>query len=118
MAHEVEHELDQALVRLQARGWTQGTWADEEGRVCLAGALRGAYRQDIDGAEHITFTCDPELACAPVVGHVLMDTLRTMYPDVGPFTAIGDYNDLVLKTEAEAVAVMEKARAFAAEQGI
>lgn len=39
---EIEEVVEDAMRVLDERGWCQGDWSDDEGRLCMLGALRVA----------------------------------------------------------------------------
>lgn len=125
--HEIERDLDEAVVRIQARGWAQGDWVKEDGSMCLMGALRGAHvvRNICGNPECECWDYDIEKDAYPALAFLerflnehYEQRLIELYGDPGGNLNVPYFNDTVIKTEAEAVAVLEKARARAAEEGI
>jgi hypothetical protein len=119
MAHEVEQEIDRAIVRMTARGWMQDDWADADGRVCLMGALRNAQwvpcMCTLEGCGSGAVVLPEEENYDTV--SFLRDVLHQQYPGTH-YYEVAEFNDNVITSEAEAISVLEKARARAAEKGI
>lgn len=112
MAHEVEQHLYKAADHMRDRGWTQGTYMDEAGRVCLMGALFLYSKHDKGVCE--CSHCSASTAWAANIASTLTEHVTREHYGASVACA----NDTIITSQDEAIAVLEKAAARAAEKGI
>lgn len=113
MTRNVEQQLDNAYQYMARNGWYQGDFRNEHGQVCLLGALAygNAYEDLVYHNEDIDSVLGSFVWQA---SECLSDILFERYG----IAAVAKVNDDVVTSEAEALGLLEKARARAAEQGI
>lgn len=123
-----ENALWKAAREVDTRGWGRGKQMDDDGRVCLVGALGCAFGLSEEvlragGAISLLYNYSPEVI-------TLAKTLVEHYPkvrpelaeDMPPFTQVWQINDsagapgLGIQNQQEAVAMLEKAAVTLDEQ--
>jgi len=108
----VEQELDNAYQRMRTTGWWQGEYLSERGQVCLLGSI---IYGNVGNLDDLVDDEDDVLAEYPGAQDVLLRTVLDRYPEA---SCIATANDNFIENEDEALELLEKARARAAELGI
>lgn len=119
----VEQLLAQAVV-IQGEGWCQGTFSQGttmDGTIqrCLVGSLRSATAM-LRALHDKRLSSKHYLKVFEAARPYVLAVLEDRYPDgvhVYGFSQIEGYNDECVESLEDAVAVLEKARAKAAEDG-
>ena len=114
--HDAE-VLQHAAGVIERDGWTRGTYRDDDGRVCLAGAIGVALTElkPILGSDPLWLAEVHEER----YGDLLWPVIEEQYPEwcaiyeAGPITR---WNDDELRTKEEVVAILEKAAVRLSEQ--
>lgn len=100
---ERKRVLVSAINVLNIRGWTQGTYTNAVGEVCLLGALNQVCYGDADGTTEDRHPAD----------HLKYETLKfvesLIYKTASWATSAVTWNDRAGRTKEEVVALLEKA---------
>lgn len=109
-----------AIKVIENRGWTQGTYADENGCVCLIGACTVAYGSttgNIDSNNiNVLAGKFEKTNYLAILDNILMNTEnRTYYPKNSYYTVI-NWNDEKGRTVEEVKDVLRKAHEYECAQ--